>query len=361
MDGPRAAGNVALILPGPVRVSRVISAAELGLSGRGRSTTIAAPAAALPRPRPEPGSVAPDMSRLAALLVIAALLGNGHRCAAQQPLPAPVTMAPNPFAPLPDGAVIGPQGPVLPGPPPLPRNSAVIPPLDAELVWTKMVDATDDFFKVQAEQRVVFANGVPTEGRIETFPQTGATILEPWRGDSVGWNERWESTLQSIRRIGAMRLVPDPGGWRIEVVVQKELEFVARPMRATAGGASFRNDDSLYRYGTPMPTLGQQVGDQPRPVAAPTPNMGWIPLGRDVLLEQKMLGRVLAKLGVTPLPQAEPYYQPPDGSPPAGGAAPGASAPAGPVYGVPVPPEQLPPGAVIAPGPPVPIESLPRP
>jgi len=72
-----------------------------------------------------------------------------------------------------------------------------------------------------------------------------------------------------------MRLSPDPGGWRIEAVVQKELENMPRPMMATTGGASFRNDDSLYRYGTPLPTLGQQVGDQPRPVAAPTPNLGW--------------------------------------------------------------------------------------
>jgi hypothetical protein len=135
------------------------------------------------------------------------------------------------------------------------------------------------------------------------------------------------------------------------------LENMPRPMRATTGGASFRNDDSLYRYGTPLPTLGQQVGDQPRPVANPTPNLGWIPLGRDPLLEQKMLSRVLAKLGVAPVPQAEPYYQPPDSatSPPAPPAA------SGPVFGAPIAPEQLPPGAVIAPGPPVPIESLPVP
>jgi hypothetical protein len=35
--------------------------------------------------------------------------------------------------------------------------------------------------------------------------------------------------------------------------------------------------------------------------------------------------------------------------------------PKGPVYGAPIPPEQLPPGAQIAPGPPVPIETLPIP
>ena len=273
---------------------------------------------------------------------------------------APPPAQPDPFAPLPANTVIGPQGQVT-GPGlvagPGTKNAAVIPPLDAELVWRQMVDVTDDFFKVQSEQRVVFSNGVPAEGRIDTYPQTGATLLEPWRGDSVGFRERLESTLQSIRRRATLRLIPDPAGWRIETVVLKELENMPRPMRATTGGASFRNDDSLYRYGTPLPTLGQQVGDQPRPVANPTPNLGWIPLGRDPLLEQKMLSTVLARLGVAPLPQAEPYYQPPD----AASSAPPQPAPAGPVFGAPVAPEQLPPGAVIAPGPPVPIESLPMP
>ena len=272
-------------------------------------------------------------------------------------LPAPVQ--PDPFAPLPPGTVIGPGGPTLPGPPQSPSNAVVIPPLDAEAVWMKMVDVTDDYFKVQSEQRVVFANGVPTEGRIDSYPQTGATLLEPWRRDSVGFRERLESTLQSIRRIATMRLIPDPAGWRIEVIVNKELENLPRPMHTTTGAASFRNDDSLYRYGTPLPTLGQQIGDAPRPVASPTPNIGWIPLGRDPLLEQKMLEKLVQRLGVTPLSQPQPYYEPPTGMvgmPPAPTAL-----PAGPVYGTPVPAEQLPPGAVVAPGPPVPIEALPVP
>ena len=93
-------------------------------------------------------------------------------------------------------------------------------------------------------------------------------------------------------------------------------------------------------------------------MAAPTHNLGWIPLGRDPLLEQRMLSKLLAKLGVAPMPQAEPYYQPPDAV--AAGAA-ASSQPSGPVRGAPIAPEQLPPGAVIAPGPPVPIESLPMP
>jgi len=301
---------------------------------------------------------------LLALVALAVARGDAQEALpAPAALPAPVaapTSAPvpfDPFTPLPAGTVIGPGGPVAPAPPTAPKNSAVIPPLDAEIVWTQLVDVVDDYFKIASEQRVVFANGVPAEGRIDTFPQTGSTLLEPWRGDSVGFRERLEATLQSIRRIGTVRLIPDPGGWRIEAVVQKELEYLPRPMHATTGGASFRNDDSLYRYGTPLPTLGQQVGDQPRPVAAPTPNVGWIPLGRDPLLEQRILSKVLSRLGVAPMPQAEPYYQPPDAQAAAGAAAP----PAGPVYGAPIPPERLPPGAVIAPGPPVPVESLPVP
>jgi hypothetical protein len=297
------------------------------------------------------------MARLSLLILLLAV-ASATTARGQEILPAPPVAQPNPFASLPEGTVIGPSGPVMPGPPPAPKNSVVIPPLDAETVWTQMVDVVDDYFKIAAEQRVVFSNGVPAEGRIDTFPQTGSTLLEPWRGDSIGFRERLEATLQSIRRVGTMRLSPDAAGWRIEAVVQKELENMPRPMMATTGGASFRNDDSLYRYGTPLPTLGQQVGDQPRPVAAPTPNLGWIPLGRDPLLEQRMLSKVLAKLGVAAVPQAEPYYQPPDG----GGGPSGMPAPAaGPVFGAPIPPEQLPPGAVIAPGPPVPVESLPLP
>ena len=300
------------------------------------------------------------MARLFLLILLTTVAYAAAAVRAQEILPAPPVAQPDPFSPLPEGTVIGPGGPIVPGPPPLPKNSAVIPPLDAETVWTQIVDVVDDYFKIAAEQRVVFSNGVPAEGRIDTFPQTGSTLLEPWRGDSIGFRERLESTLQSIRRIGTMRLIPDPGGWRIEAVVLKELENMPRPMMATTGGASFRNDDSLYRYGTPLPTLGQQVGDQPRPVAAPTPNLGWIPLGRDPLLEQRLLSKVLAKLGVAAVPQSEPTYQSPQGL--AGGIGlPAAAPPRTPMFGTPIPPEQLPPGAVIAPGPPVPVESLPLP
>ena len=250
-------------------------------------------------------------SRAVTALSVSLLFAWTSPATAQQTLPPPVQVGPtqipyDPTSPLPTGTIIESTGPRYPSPLAMPANSVLIPPLAAEVVWCQLVNVTDDFFKIRSEQRVVFAQGIPTEGLITTFPQTGATLLEPWRGDSVGFHERLESTLQSIRRIASIRLIPDPGGWRVEVAVQKELENLRKPMHATAGGATFRNDDSLYRYGTPLPVLGQRVGDQPRPVATPTRTDGWIPLGRDSLLERKILDKVLTRLGVAQVPQYQP-------------------------------------------------------
>ena len=250
-------------------------------------------------------------SRAVTALSVSLLFAWTSPATAQQTLPPPVQVGPtqipyDPTSPLPAGTIIESTGPRYPSPLAMPANSVLIPPLAAEVVWCQLVNVTDDFFKIRSEQRVVFAQGIPTEGLITTFPQTGATLLEPWRGDSVGFHERLESTLQSIRRIASIRLIPDPGGWRVEVAVQKELENLRKPMHATAGGATFRNDDSLYRYGTPLPVLGQRVGDQPRPVATPTRTDGWIPLGRDSLLERKILDKVLTRLGVAQVPQYQP-------------------------------------------------------
>ena len=248
------------------------------------------------------------------------------------PAPASTPVLQGPPMPLPSNAVSDGMGgwfippstapaptPVAQAPQMPPSRPILLPQIDPEIIWPILVDVIDDDFKIQREQRVTFAGGAATEGRVDTYPQTGATLLEPWRGDSVGFRERLESTLQSIRRTATVRLSPDSSGWRLEVTVLKDLENLSRPMKSTAGGASFRNDDSLYRYGSPLPTLGQQVGEQPRPVANPSFNAGWIPLGRDGLLEQRILMKTVQRLGVSPIPSAEPYYQAPETLPgPAG-------------------------------------------
>jgi hypothetical protein len=87
----------------------------------------------------------------------------------------------------------------------------------------------------------------------------------------------------------------------VSVTVLKELEDVERPMYATTGAATFRTDNTLDRATEAEPTLGRQIGDQPRPVSNPRPPAGWIGIGRDSALEQEMLVRIHDRLTHGPL------------------------------------------------------------
>ncbi|HEX3870003.1 MAG TPA: hypothetical protein VHV77_06185, partial [Pirellulales bacterium] len=113
----------------------------------------------------------------------------------------------------------------------------------------------------------------------------GATILEPWRGDSVGTYERTESTLQSMRRRAVVVVIPtEDGGYLVDVAVYKELEDVARPDQSPSAAANFRVDNSLSRlYSDPLADSN-------------VPTSGWIAQGRDALLEQKMICKLLKLL-----------------------------------------------------------------
>jgi hypothetical protein len=174
--------------------------------------------------------------------------------------------------------------------PPLP-NPIVVAVRDPYVVWETVVDVVDDYFPIDYEEPVRVLDGLLTEGRLDTFPLVGATYFEPWRQDSVGRYERLHATLQSLRRRATVRVVPTPEGFRIQVVVVKELEDV--PAGGSNAPASFRNDASLTRVSAPPPV---SAGDG-----------GWIPLGRDFLLEQRLLNELVARLGqapVRPIPAA---------------------------------------------------------
>ncbi len=166
------------------------------------------------------------------------------------------------------------------------QNPIYVPAPNHDVFWNGVVDAVDDYFKIVREERVRQVGDLLTEGQIETRPEIGSTLLEPWNGDSVGYYQRLESTLQSIRRQAFVRVIPETGGFLVDVAVFKELEDVARPQHATASAAAFRTSPSIIRYVEP-------VGDEPA-------NVGWIPQGRDVLLEQQILGQIAAQFGVAP-------------------------------------------------------------
>ncbi|MBP89240.1 MAG: hypothetical protein CMJ64_21410 [Planctomycetaceae bacterium] len=158
-----------------------------------------------------------------------------------------------------------------------------VPVSDHEFVWNQAVDAVDDYFQIEREERVQFIGGVITEGRIETVPRSGATVLEPWRQDSTRGFEKLHATLQSVRRRASVRLMPVTDGYSIEVAVFKELEDVDRAEHATVGAATLRHDGSLVRGAS---------GITDTPVT-----LGWIAQGRDVTLEHQILADIRARLG----------------------------------------------------------------
>jgi hypothetical protein len=124
---------------------------------------------------------------------------------------------------------------------------------------------------------------IETENRlariIKTQPQMGATIIEPWALDSPTIEDRFEATLQTVRRAAIVHIDPAPtGGFLVKVEVHKFLEDMVKPDKQPAGRAVFINDFPVNR-------TREIVGPVPAPV-------GWINRGRDPHLEQAILAGI---------------------------------------------------------------------
>jgi len=156
-------------------------------------------------------------------------------------------------------------------PRPVAENPLVVPSTDFDTVWNKTVAVVNKYFDIASENRL--------SRTIVTQPRSGATLLEPWSPDSVSFTDRFESTLQTMRRFAIIKIEPAPsGGYLVKVEVRKELEDLVKPDRQAAGRAVFNNDFPVNR-------TREIVGPVPAPV-------GWIPRGRDANLEQAILAGV---------------------------------------------------------------------
>jgi hypothetical protein len=172
------------------------------------------------------------------------------------------------------GCNTGPSGWLAPGvtrifsPDPVAANPLVVPSADFETVWNKTVAVVDKYFDIESENRLART--------IKTQPQMGATIIEPWALDSPTLEDRFEATLQTLRRVAVIRIDPAPtGGFLVKVEVHKFLEDMVKPDRQPAGRAVFTNDFPVNR-------TREIVGPVPAPI-------GWINRGRDPHLEQVIL------------------------------------------------------------------------
>jgi len=215
----------------------------------------------------------------------------GPTFGAPEQLPVPGTPVPpaSPLSNIAPGGRISPQFglPVPPEEMPGGAPPIFVPAANDEYAWEQIADVVSDYFTISREQQVRRSGDAWSEGKLETRYQGGATWLEPFRKDSVGAFNRWESTFQTIRRRATVRVMPDPNGYVVEVIVEKELEDLPHPERSTAGVAAFPNDFSLP---------SGRSGDVSRTLSSPR----WIQLGRDKPLEAKMLSDIHARLnGVT--------------------------------------------------------------
>lgn len=240
------------------------------------------PESAGPRPGMVPGSIVGPMFGTPGVGAPPATFG------APEQLPPPAE-AGSPLSNIAPGGKISPQFglPVPPEEMPGGAPPIFVPAANDEYAWEQIADVVSDYFTIAREQQVRRSGEAWSEGKIETRYQGGATWLEPFRKDSVGAFNRWESTFQTIRRRATVRVMPDPNGYVVEVIVEKELEDLPHPERSTSGVAAFPNDFSLP---------SGRSGDVSRTLSSPR----WIQLGRDKPLEAKMLADIHARLnGVT--------------------------------------------------------------
>lgn len=162
------------------------------------------------------------------------------------------------------------------------QNPVQIPMLDRFLVMDEISDEMDDYFHIAREEQIRIADGVVTEGWIETWPRIGSTILEPWHHDSTRGFEKLHASLQTVRRQGKVRIIPSGDSYLVDVKVFKELEDNPTPFRSAASGKYLRHDNAL------------DVGFED--YWNTSQNEGWISMGRDVSLEQRILSRIVQRL-----------------------------------------------------------------
>lgn len=143
---------------------------------------------------------------------------------------------------------------------------------DRDGVWERAVAVLhQNHFEVGRESKL--------EGVIETTWRAGSSVFEPWHPDSVGTHSRVESTLQSIRRRVTVNMQSSsPGQMLVNVRVDKEIEDLPGIAATTEGGATLSESRILDRDLRPL--IGQSSPSR------------WLPAGRDVLLESKLLSEL---------------------------------------------------------------------
>ena len=158
---------------------------------------------------------------------------------------------------------------------PFMKNPLVVSDSDFENVWDRTVNVVDDYFPVKREDR--------RSGMIITDAIMAAQILEPWHQDSVTMYDRLVASMHTLRRRAEVRVARRPeGGHTVEVKVFKEQEIRQEPLFASYSGVGHAG------LVTPFIVPPSRVPPPDINYGTP-PGEGWFLLGRDSLLENRVL------------------------------------------------------------------------
>jgi hypothetical protein len=162
------------------------------------------------------------------------------------------------------------------------NNPIFVEAYDHNFLWTVLVDVIDSHFEIEDREMPVRLYGnVLTEGRLSTKPKIGASIAELWHADSVGIGERIDSTLQTIRRRAEVHVIPEVGGYLIDVKVYKELEDNKNPLQSNSS-ANLRFEDEVDSFA--------------RQIDIDSSSGNWFIVERDAAMEDRLLLEIVYRL-----------------------------------------------------------------
>ena len=162
------------------------------------------------------------------------------------------------------------------------HNPIFVENYDHGFLWETVVDVIDTHFEIEREIPIRVHGNVLTEGHIETKPKIGASLAEFWHADSVGFAERFDCTLQTIRRRVEVHIIPETGGYTIDVRVFKELEDNFRPLHAVAHSSNLRFQNNADEF-------VDQIDADPSLA-------GWFIIERDSAMENRLLLEIVYRL-----------------------------------------------------------------
>lgn len=161
------------------------------------------------------------------------------------------------------------------------RNTITVSCCNPTALWEAMVIPVRKYFSISTEVPCQQIGNCVQQGTLTTKRTIGATIFEPWRGDSVGQQQRWESTLHTIARHAVITVTYlDQNQYLITVVVNKEIENTEPVKMSRNGQDNYFLSDSRRTFTDPLFNSENQSSNQ------------WHYIGRDPLLEQRVLAEI---------------------------------------------------------------------